>query len=283
LRARGPESNRKGGGSVEGPGRGQKQWSPMQPIPSHVLANARFFRDQLRDARCCATDDAEDFHDLLHAIERLGCALTGRMGALGSYQTALADLAERSALCQTVPIANREWHTPAAVLFNLLRNARNDALHQGAYARQLTTAAVQFAIVLEDALLNGSTLVADFMVRDPICAHPWQPISFMRQQMLSHQFSFLPVFFDERWRLISDLAVANYLRQDPTARNARLASRLEDTIRNDGLKLITAEVRLPTTLIADALCTLTNLPILICRDGSGAQDLVGIFTAFDLL
>ena len=73
-----------------------------------------------------------------------------------------------------------------------LKDGRNDALHQGACARHLANHAVQLALVLEDALMPSEPKVSDFMVRDAICAAHWQPISFVRQQMLANSFSYLP-------------------------------------------------------------------------------------------
>jgi hypothetical protein len=66
-------------------------------------------------------------------------------------------------------------------------------LHQGAFARRLTGHAIELSLVLEDALRRSldSPVVGDYMVRGPICAEPWQPISFIRQRMLANSFSFL--------------------------------------------------------------------------------------------
>ncbi len=59
--------------------------------------------------------------------------------------------------------------------------------------------------------------VNDYMVRGAVCAEPWQPISLIRQQMLAHSYSYLPVLLTEEdspvWHLISDHWVATYLRK----------------------------------------------------------------------
>jgi hypothetical protein len=68
--------------------------------------------------------------------------------------------------------------------------ARNETLHQGAFARPLTKHAIELAIILEDALSQQvNQVVMDFMVRNPLCAELWKPIGFIRQQMLANSFS----------------------------------------------------------------------------------------------
>ena len=72
-----------------------------------------------------------------------------------------------------------------------MKDGRNDALHQGAFARHLTKHAIELAIVLEDVLSNDlDPVVTDFMLRNPVCGEPWQPIAFLRQQMLANSYSF---------------------------------------------------------------------------------------------
>ena len=58
------------------------------------------------------------------------------------------------------------YHTSFCDLFDELKDARNDAVHQGAHARILTDHAVELAIILEDALMSKFSRVSQFMVRD---------------------------------------------------------------------------------------------------------------------
>src|SRR6266545_618312 len=58
----------------------------------------RYFRDELREARSAAFRDAEGFHELIFAIERLGCTRSGKAGSLANYRDALVDLARHSPL-----------------------------------------------------------------------------------------------------------------------------------------------------------------------------------------
>src|ERR1035441_1611646 len=116
-------------------------------------------------------------------------------------------------------------------------------MHEGAYARHLASHAVKLALILEDALCNGSDKdgsnksletpfpklapegalmkIGELMVPNPICAEIWHPLSFIRQTMLESSFSYLPVQTTadgkSAWKLVSDLELARYLK---TARNA---------------------------------------------------------------
>ena len=252
---------------------------------------AIYFRDQFRDARTRALHDAEAYQEVLFAIERFGSMLSKEIGALGNYGEKIIAEAKTSPLAEDVPTAHRDWHVPFPALYESVKDARNDALHQGASARHLTAHATQLVIVLEDALNDHATNVGDYMVRDPLCAYPWQPVSLIRQQMLANNFSYLPIR-DERaeeptWRLVSDLAVAGYLRSAPSnngkgERKERLAKTLEEVIASGGLSLASTKLCASDASVEAALDKLDGPPVLIL-DSDTRQRLVGILTPFDLL
>jgi len=156
---------------------------------------ARDFRIQFRQARDNALRDAEAFDEIIYVIERLGIVLTGQMRSLGQYQSEIKKFADDSPLANYVPNKHRDVHTPFNLLYDIVTEARNDALHIGAFARHLTSHAIEVAIVLEDALRTKeeNKLISDYMVPNPVCAALWQPISFIRQRMLASSFSYLPV------------------------------------------------------------------------------------------
>jgi CBS domain-containing protein len=243
---------------------------------------ARDFRRQLQQAREDALKDAEAFDGIIHVVERLGSFCLGRVAALGNYKSVVMKVARRSPLAH-VPTARRNAHTPFSLLYDLVKDARNDVAHQGAAARQLTTHAIQLALVLEDALriIENAKTVSDYMVRDPVCAHLWQPVSFVRQQMLTNSFSLLPVQDAEgHWCLVSDLQVAKYLQVDTNnERRRRLAKPLG---KAKEIRLLTAKPVSDTMLICDALVDFDDKPKLVFRY-NGKAELVGILTAFDLL
>jgi hypothetical protein len=240
------------------------------------------FRDQLREARALAINDAEAYDQLLFSIERLGSALSRAVGGLKDFEQSLTSLAGNSALAKFVPKQWRDWHTPFPTLYDMVRDARNDALHLGAFARHLTAHAIQLEIILEDALMSQAKTVSDFMVRSPVCAGLWQPISFIRQQMLANSFSYLPVLKDGKWYLVSDLSIATYLRAKANERKQRLAHTLLDAIESGGLQLLGAICFQADANIDQVIKTFDGRPVLVCHRNDH-EELIGILTAFDIL
>jgi hypothetical protein len=246
---------------------------------------AVFFAGQLREAREIALRDSEAFDGIVHALERLGTHLNGRILDLGRYQPSVEILARSSALAFEIPSACPFFHTPFDQLYDLVRIARNDALHQGAFARRLTEHAVRLSLVLEDALRRGIEMptVGDFMVRNPVCAELWHPISFIRQTLLTNSFSFLPVRRNERWHLISNLEIATYLGSGSTehARRQLLATKLEAS----PIDMSEARCCHEGMELSEALTQFAGdpSPLLVRHSESDQSAIVGILTPFDLL
>jgi hypothetical protein len=175
---------------------------------------ALHFRDQLRAARAQALQDAEQFHAIVFVLERLGRYLRGSRGDLGAYESFLEELAKRSALAETIPNDHPEAHLGFSEMYRIVRIGRNAALHEGAFARNLTIHAIDLTVILEEALTSEMNTIGEFMVRGPLCAELWQPLSLVRQLFLANSFSYLPVDIGTdgvTWRLVSDLAVARFL------------------------------------------------------------------------
>jgi len=250
------------------------------------LEIAQHFRDELRDARAVALKDAEAFEQLIFVFERLGVYLSGRIGDLGRYAEPLTREALRSPLAHNIPAVLPDWHADFSTLYQLVRTARNDAMHEGAYARHLTKHAVELSIVLEDALMAEAYCARDFMVGDPVCAYSWQPISSIRRSMLVNAFSFLPLVpeagHEGDWKLLSDYSIATYLRasEGGNERNRRLAQKLSDLIKQDAIELTVAPVCGPEEPIATVIERSQGRPVLVI--GSN-RELRGILTPFDLL
>ena len=64
--------------------------------------------------------------------------------------------------------------------------------------------------------MDGRNRIGDYMVRMPVSACTWHPLSFIRQTMLANSFSYLPVNngteTEPDLRLISDCHLAAFLR-----------------------------------------------------------------------
>jgi hypothetical protein len=244
------------------------------------------FRNELREARAAALRDAEQFSEILFVVERLGSFLTGKMQALGDYTRAIGDLASKSPLFR-LPKELHGWNPPFNRLYQQLTLARNDALHQGAFARHLTVHAIHVSLILEDALMDGSDKIGDFMVTNVVCACLWQPLSFVRQQMLQHSFTFLPVTSDDGEptnQLVSDCSIARYLAG---YRKERLAHSLGDGVNSGEIELLETTTWSPSDKVSKILndenVKERRLPVLIVEEIAGKARLTGIVTAFDLL
>jgi hypothetical protein len=246
---------------------------------------ALYFRDQFRAARARALHDAEAYNEVLFSIERFGSALTKKVGTLATYGNEIKNIAKTSPLAEEIPGDHRDWHVPFPDLYEVVRDARNDALHQGASARHLTANATQLVLILEDALNENNAInVGHYVVRDPLCAFPWQPISLVRQQMLANNFSYLP-FWNEQaeesaWQFISDYTVADYLRSAPSkngedGRKVRLAKTVEEALDSPGFDLTKARHCYSDTSVQDALKILDGSPVLVIVSNSHER-LVGI-------
>ena len=130
-------------------------------------------------------------------MERLGAYLTGKQSTLGDYKNRIVKLvACHHPFGKELPDSCKDYHIEFCKLYQMVMTERNDALHQGAFARILTSHLVQLSTMLEDTLTM--TIMADetknYMTRNPVCAHPWQPVSFIRQTMLENSFSYIPVY-----------------------------------------------------------------------------------------
>ena len=253
----------------------------------------QFYRDQLRLARDTTLADAEGFMAVIHTLELMGQQLTGKVLTFGDYQTKLNCVAGLSLLSRKIVSKQPAYHTKFDVLYEELRQARNGAVHQGAYARILTDHVVDISIILEDALMSGFSNTSQFMVRDVVEAKPWYPISYVRQQMLKHGFSYLPIWFEneKKWKLISDYSVAGYLLRgilSEQQRLERLAARIEDAIKedngNDRLRVLLAQTMYPEEKINDndILKCVGAKPLLVV-DPKRENELVGILTSADIL
>jgi CBS domain-containing protein len=246
---------------------------------------ALHFRNQFRHARVLVLRDAEAFDEIIFVVERMGMFLTHRVRQLPGYKSRIEEEAERSPLVCEVSGKWPQLHIPFTKLFDLVKDGRDWAMHQGAVARHLTGHATKLAIVLEDALMHGYDMVRDFMVQNPVCAQPWQPLSLIRQTMLENSFSFLPVNCGPEaaptWKLVSDLDVARYLRAG--ARNLRLAGTLLEAQESGGIELRASNCFKPEDSVSTVLKDSKELPILVTDTGKASGRLLGIVTTFDLL
>jgi hypothetical protein len=248
-----------------------------------------FFRDRLREARYAALADAEGFQQMCFAIEELGKRLNPKGNGLGSYQRALQELASMSALLPRPGGCERAMKSFDA-LFIGLREARNDVMHTGAYARHVAADAVTLCLVLEDALmvekkseeLGKRETVGDFMVSTPVVVQPWQTVEHARHVMLLNSFSYLPIWREGKWWLISDIAVAKYLRPRWPAKS-QLTNTLEEA-KKDGLHFVEVTPVQKNNGVASLLDKADPPGLWLVIEASNPPSrLVGVLSPFELM
>jgi hypothetical protein len=246
---------------------------------------ALHFRDELRAARAVALRDAEAFQEIVFVVERLGAFLSKKRRNLGMYLPLIKEQAARSPMAEDVPNELPDFHQQFEVKYEIVREARNAALHEGALARHLTSNAIELSLVLEEAIMSERHQVSDFMVRNPVCAFVWQPLSFIRQTMLVTSFSYLPVPLKTAghtdWELISDFRLAQYLRKNGKVEKDGLVQRLQDAVKAGHIELHSAKTCGPQDKIEVVLQTSDGLPTLVLSPDD--KELLGILTPFDLL
>ena len=246
---------------------------------------ALHFRDEFKNARDSALKDAEGYQQILFVLERVGAYLLKKKGNLGKYQPCISNLVKKYRPSFFGP--SDDCHINFNRLYDMVRKGRNDALHQGAVARIMTSHSVQLSMMLEDTLMDvaNSQTIGDYMVRNPVCACEWQPISFIRQIMLEHSFSHIPFFWQEKWHVVSDLDVAKIHHKGKD----KLASTLKRCIETEDIEPQEARVVSRDKLVGEVLkCTSyqdcaggNGWPVLVKRND--CKELLGIVTPYDLM
>jgi len=185
-------------------------------------------------------------------------------------------------------------------LYESLQAARNDAMHTGAYARHVTATAIELCIGLEASLMSTPqrSFVADFMVKDVIIVEEWQPVARARQLMLTHSFTYLPALIDGQWKLISEMAVARFLRSggSPAHLLGMQISTASKTTNTDGTEFAPSERPVPLELSPPRLVNATDrvdslltpevaspTPSLWLVKGHNDQSLSGVLSPFELM
>lgn len=232
---------------------------------------------RLRDARALVLRDAEAFHQAAMALERVGQVLCGKIrNGLGAYENELLELAK---VAETMDSAEVER------LFATVKEARNMAVHEGAWARHLSSRLVDFFLILEQAIMSKMTYAQDIMVRQPMVAEIWHLVAHVRQTMLANSFSSLPVFKDDRWHFITDLMIMRFLHAATNGKDlkARLSTPLEVAISTREIVPSEAKCWTLETELVEIVRVMEAGPALVIDNRSGMPRLVGILTPFDLL
>ena len=253
------------------------------PTPPLKWPERMHHRDALRASRYAALADAEGFEAICFAIEALGMRLHGRKANLGQYEPELSRLAHSSIVLSDLSIRYSGRFSTFAALFQTLRKARNDVMHSGVFARHATAAAIELCIGLEEALMKQprtpQSKVKDFMVKSPVVLEPWQPVAYARQLILTHSFSYLPVYI-QGWKLVTEYGLARYLHT-----NTEPAKALSQTIESaaDSLKLIDATVIRPDDEVANLIQPDSDEEFRLWLVEESEGKLCGVLSPFELM
>jgi CBS domain-containing protein len=254
------------------------------PGPTLTWDERLYYRDRFRAARYSALADAEGFGEICFVLEALGLRLKGKEAAMGYYFRHIRPVALQSTVFSYISEEFPALFTRFESLYETVRNARNDAMHTGVYARHATTAAIELCIGMEEALMveqkTERTTVADYMVKGPVTVEPWQPVAHARQLMLMYSFSYLPVFIGE-WLLVPEVSMAKYLHRHPDRRRL-LATPIEEAATN-GLDLVKARVVASATVINDVLGVDSNQEPMLWLVQDDGNRLCGILSPFELM
>jgi hypothetical protein len=265
--------------------RGNGPIKRMQELRKNAAIRSHFLAT-LRDARATALADAEGADAVIFAIESLGRFLFGQDKALEQTSPAL--------VTWVTDVLKNERGCELEKRLMLLRYGRNQRMHKGFAARNLTADAVRVATTLEEALLvDWSKYTAeDLMTRGPLVAQPWWTFGMVRDAIIENAYSHLPIWRDGRWQAISERRVAmltQRARREPKAldlRNVRIDQHPPDRAKFG--------VLLDHLLAGDSAVVASSTPakdldldtgcVLVVRKSEGAVDeLVGILTPSDIM
>ncbi|MBW7896907.1 MAG: CBS domain-containing protein [Opitutaceae bacterium] len=259
--------------------------------PKITPERTRLYLQFLRKARAEAQEDAENFDDLVRVFERIGAMEKGELcRGLRSYGRGLLGIARRSPLHETLPERYPSRHINGRRLFELLCNARNSAVHQGAVARNLVRHTIEFSLILEHSLAQTMNKASDLMIRDIMSADLHHPISYLRQQILLYAYSYLPVYLDDQgWRLVSDRILTCWLHamqwEGEDGQVKALAMTLEEAIKPArGLQTESAPILPSNCDIAEVLKIFAeNVPLVVLHEPGNKARIEGLLTPSDLL
>lgn len=250
----------------------------MQPQVSASLSLDQrvYFYNLFRTARIAASRNAEDFESAIHAIEELGRLLKSKAKGMDDYRGPIAEALKFD--------GDPEFRA----LYNAVRLARNNAVHEGARARHLTDNAISLLILMGERMFpdDNDLTLSHFMVRDPVIVQPWMPIENARIAMLRHSFSSIPVSLDGIWHVIMDHELINFLSHPEQKQRKRMS--VKDA-RGAGLKLPKCRLFDPSTkprALLDAPVSDSEIQwpaLVVQRFTGGDQHVIGIVSAFDLL
>lgn len=243
-----------------------------------------YFRDQFRNARYQALLNSDNFAPLLFALESFGGYLAdifkSKESGLYRLKKYLHAFVSDSPYVDEIPTKYPVHHCEFDFLYKFVRETRNEYAHKGVYARQKTRFILELCLIFESKLNELEMKASNYAVSGVTIAEIWQPISLIKKEMLINSYSYLPIYIDEEWKLISDYNLTEYLKGSKRGKEGEtLESALGDGEKR--LELESVDHLYPEDDISKIKMNSTK-PILVV-DKKYPKRLYGLFTAFDLL
>jgi len=248
-----------------------------------MLTNSQkiYFRDIFREARYKALIDAEDFDSLFHAIETFGAFLSTNLkhNSLSYYKEYIEDFVRESPFYNSLTKEFPAYHSSFSFLYEEVRKFRNGSAHQGVHARNKIRYAIELCLIIESKLNQMDEQVSNYMVRSPLTASDWEPLSHVRKEMLIHSYSYIPIFINDNWQLISDYGLYKYLKAEN--QESKLRENIQTAVGN-GLELIQPARKVAETDSINSINPNSTTPVLVFSN-QDEDRLLGIITSFDLI
>lgn len=241
----------------------------------------------LRSARASVLANAEGFESLVREFERIGRYFVPSM-------TGFAEATEPLAVLMMVPETGFDSGALAVQreqcrrrLF-LVRQSRNDAVHQGSHARDTAALAVRVALDLEEALMTSwnDIRLSDIMTRGVQSVHSDETLNTARQMMLEFGITHVPVHIDGDWFLLSDHWVASeLLAKSNRQRKQLLQQQLGQVFADQPKCLVKAELYAGSCTLSDFVAMSSGAVSkgLVLVGEPGTDHLSGVVAPSDLL
>ena len=245
------------------------------------------FRNRFRVARVAVEKNGNDCMAIIHLLEDFGLVLTGKKGTIGTYRKPVSDFVN---VHRPVDALSSDYHINFDRLYDIVQKARNRAAHEGARSRYFAPRVVELGLMIEDALMSvaQTNQLKDYMVTNPVVAYTWEPLIIIRKAMLSNSFTHIPYRSGDEWFVVSDSAIARYLRLGGGYDENKLYDTLARALANGMPSSEAPIVACPNTNVdtilqkAQARDSINSLPILVVHP-QHEDTLLGILTFSDLM
>lgn len=251
------------------------------------LTEATYFLNKFRVARYNALNDSENFNDIILTIEEFGCFGGKKIeNGLAHYEPILKTFVQENGIREDLIFFCHK--------FEVIRVCRNESIHSGVYARNITNHCIEITIFFEELLkifiaMQDYSNVSNFMIANPVAAEDWYTVKMARNIMLTNSFTYIPIFLKEKkeWRLISETNIIEFMGvdfQNQKDRNSNSIKSINELINDLGSEIFKPKNINPESSIhsvKDCFIKHDGKPVLIT--GNNIDQLIGIITPYDIL